>query len=70
MPASELQVDRRGQRLEAFLSQPFFVAELYTKRLGVWVSLQETIDGVRRILNGAADDTDVDPLKYVGGWPS
>lgn len=61
---------RRGERLEAFLTQPFFVAEASVKRPGAAVSLPETLDGVRRILDGAADDADVEVLRYIGGLPA
>lgn len=70
LPTSEMQTFQRGKRLEAFLSQPFYVAEPYTNRAGEWVSLQETIDGVRRILDGAGDDMDVESLKYIGALSS
>jgi F-type H+/Na+-transporting ATPase subunit beta len=56
----------RGERLEAFLTQPFFVAETSSKRPGVRVSLAETLDGVRRILDGGADNIDVEALRYAG----
>jgi F-type H+-transporting ATPase subunit beta len=57
---------RRGERLEAFLTQPFYVAEEFTKKAGKSLTLQETLDGVRRILDGAADDMEVDQLTYIG----
>jgi F-type H+-transporting ATPase subunit beta len=62
---------RRGERLEAFLTQPLFVTEPLTKLAGAWVSLPDTIDSVRRILDGGADEIEVKDLMYVGrlGWP-
>jgi F-type H+-transporting ATPase subunit beta len=57
---------KRGEKLEAFLTQPFYVAEPFTKKQGEWLSLQETLDGVRRILDGAADDMDAKELNYIG----
>ena len=44
---------RKGQR---FLSQPFFVAENFTGKPGVYVPLSETIRGFREILDGKHDD--------------
>ena len=35
----------RARKLERFLSQPFFVAEVFTKVKGRYVSLEDTIDG-------------------------
>ncbi|WP_240041343.1 hypothetical protein [Paenibacillus ginsengarvi] len=66
LPEAELATYRRGERLEAFLTQPFHVAEAYTKRPGEWTALADTLDGVRRIMDGAADGTDVRRLKYIG----
>ncbi|MHB1627848.1 MAG: P-loop NTPase family protein [Bacilli bacterium] len=66
LPAGEVTVYRRGERLEAFLTQPFYVAEEFTNRPGESVSLVEALDGVRRILEGAADDLDVAQVKYIG----
>jgi F-type H+-transporting ATPase subunit beta len=56
----------RGERLEAFLTQPFYVAEPFTKRAGEWVPLADTLAGVRRILDGAADTVDPVHLRYIG----
>ncbi len=69
LPPADQQRYTRGERLEAFLTQPFFVAEPYTKRPGVWVPLSETLDGVRRILDGATDDLDVAALHFGGPLP-
>ncbi|MDF2715691.1 MAG: F0F1-type synthase beta subunit-like protein [Paenibacillus sp.] len=60
----------RGERLEAFLTQPFYVTEAFTQKNGEWVSLQHTLDGVRRILDGAADQKDVQHLLYTGRFVS
>jgi F-type H+/Na+-transporting ATPase subunit beta len=56
----------RGERLEAFLSQPFYVAEPFTKRKGVSVSLDDALTGTRRILDGVVDDRPVEDFVYVG----
>ena len=66
LPPGELLTYKRGERLEAFLSQPLYVAEPYTKNPGQWVSVQATIEGVRHILDGAADELEVKDLMYVG----
>jgi F-type H+-transporting ATPase subunit beta len=59
----------RGERLEAFLTQPLFVAEPFTKLSGEWVSVPDVIEGVRRILDGAADELEVKDLMNVGRFP-
>ncbi len=70
LPEAELQTFRRGERLEAFLSQPFYTAEPFTGKPGQWVTVQETIDGVRRILDGECDGRSVEDLKYLGALPA
>ncbi|MFA7520005.1 F0F1 ATP synthase subunit beta, partial [Shewanella sp.] len=42
----------RARKIERFLSQPFFVAEVFTGSPGKYVSLKDTIRGFKGILNG------------------
>jgi F-type H+-transporting ATPase subunit beta len=46
----------RARRIQRFLSQPFHVAEVFTGVPGVYVKLEDTIKGFRRILEGELDD--------------
>jgi hypothetical protein len=46
----------RARRVRNFLSQPFFVAEVFTGREGKYVPLEETIRGFAEILDGKHDD--------------
>ncbi|HEX9096574.1 MAG TPA: F0F1 ATP synthase subunit beta [Candidatus Dormibacteraeota bacterium] len=46
----------RARKIERFLSQPFFVAEIFTNRPGKYVPLKETIRGFSEILEGKHDD--------------
>jgi F-type H+-transporting ATPase subunit beta len=46
----------RARRIQRFLTQPFFVAEVFTGHPGKYVSLQDTIAGIREILEGKHDD--------------
>jgi F-type H+-transporting ATPase subunit beta len=46
----------RARKIERFLSQPFFVAEAFTGREGVYVPIEETVRGFREILEGNHDD--------------
>lgn len=41
----------KGTHLEAFFAQPFFVAEAYTKKPGEWLSLNDSLAELRRILS-------------------
>jgi F-type H+-transporting ATPase subunit beta len=46
----------RARKVERFLSQPFFVAEVFTGVSGRYVSLSETIDGFACLIRGELDD--------------
>ncbi|MGL4715734.1 MAG: F0F1 ATP synthase subunit beta, partial [Aeromonas sp.] len=46
----------RARKIERFLSQPFFVAEVFTGSPGKYVPLKETIRGFQGILKGEYDD--------------
>ena len=50
----KLTVDR-ARKIERFLSQPFFVAEVFTGSPGKYVSLDENIAGFKGILEGKYD---------------
>ncbi|MBX9977586.1 MAG: F0F1 ATP synthase subunit beta [Alphaproteobacteria bacterium] len=45
----------RARKIQRFLSQPFHVAEVFTGMKGVFVPLEETIDGFRKIVDGECD---------------
>lgn len=46
----------RARKIQKFLSQPFFVAEVFTGSPGKYVPLKETIRGFKEILEGKHDD--------------
>ncbi|MGH6924001.1 MAG: F0F1 ATP synthase subunit beta [Propylenella sp.] len=46
----------RARKIERFLSQPFHVAEVFTGRPGVFVSLEDTIKGFKGLVEGQYDD--------------
>lgn len=69
LPPAELATYNRGERLEAFLAQSLYVAEPFTKVPGDWVGLQDRIDSVRRLLEGAADEMEPASLKNVERLP-
>jgi len=56
----------RARKIERFLSQPFFVAEVFTGLSGEYVKLEETIKGFQRILNGELDDLPEQAFYLVG----
>lgn len=47
---------QRARKIQRFLSQPFFVAEVFTGRPGQYVSLKDTIAGFKEIIDGKYDD--------------
>ena len=51
----KLIVDR-ARKIQRFLSQPFFVAEQFTGTVGKYVTLNDTIQGFKEILDGRHDD--------------
>jgi F-type H+/Na+-transporting ATPase subunit beta len=56
----------RARKVERFLSQPFFVAEIFTGSPGEYVSLADTIKGFSMILNGELDDLPEQSFYLVG----
>jgi F-type H+-transporting ATPase subunit beta len=56
----------RARKLERFLSQPFFVAEIFTGSPGKYVSLEDTLKGFKMILNGELDDLPEQAFYLVG----
>lgn len=60
-----LTVDR-ARKIERFLSQPFFVAEVFTGAPGKYVSLDDTIEGFQMILSGEFDDLPEQAFYLVG----
>jgi F-type H+/Na+-transporting ATPase subunit beta len=46
----------RARRLQRFMSQPFFVGEVFTGRPGRYVSIKDTVASFKEILDGRADD--------------
>ncbi len=45
----------RARRLQRFMSQPFFVAEVFTGRTGVYVPIRDTVASFKEILEGTVD---------------
>lgn len=57
----------RARKIERFLSQPFFVAEVFTGSPGKYVELKDTIAGFQGILEGKFDDLPEMAFYMVGG---
>jgi F-type H+-transporting ATPase subunit beta len=59
-------VVRRARRIQRFLSQPFFVAEVFTGKSGKYVKIQDTVKGFKEILEGKHDDVPEQAFYMVG----
>ncbi len=57
----------RARKIQRFLSQPFFVAEVFTGTAGKYVSMKDTIRGFRGIVDGEYDHLPEQAFYMVGG---
>ncbi len=61
------QLVYRARKIQRFLSQPFFVGEVFTGTPGAYVPLKETIRGFKEILEGKHDDKSEQNFYMKGG---
>jgi F-type H+-transporting ATPase subunit beta len=66
LSAADQVTVRRARRLERFLTQPFFVTELFTGHAGRRVPLTQTVAGCEAILAGTYDDREEEALYMIG----
>jgi len=66
LPEEDKMVVYRARKIQRFLSQPFFVAEVFTGSPGKYVSLKDTIAGFKGILNGDYDHLPEQAFYMVG----
>ena len=57
----------RARRLQKFLTQPMFVAEVFTAKAGRYVPTEETVKGFKEIIEGKHDDKPEQSFYMVGG---
>jgi len=60
----------RAQKLQNFLTQPFFTAEAYTGKKGEYVSLEATLEGCERIVSGQVDKIAAERFYMIGALPA
>ena len=60
------QAVSRARKIQKYLSQPFFVAEVFTGSPGKYVKVQDTIEGFKYILEGHGDDLSEQAFYMVG----
>ena len=63
---NDKQTVSRARKIQRFLSQPFFVAEVFTGAPGKYVSLKDTIAGFKGIVNGEYDHLPEQAFYMVG----
>ncbi|WP_198262946.1 F0F1 ATP synthase subunit beta [sulfur-oxidizing endosymbiont of Gigantopelta aegis] len=61
------QTVNRARKIQRFLSQPFFVAEVFTGTAGKYVSLKDSIRGFKEIIEGVHDTIPEQAFYMVGG---
>ena len=64
-PSDRIIYDR-ARKIQNFLTQPFFVAQVYTGTEGQYVSRQQTIEGCERILSGLLDQKPEEEFYMIG----
>lgn len=62
----DITIFNRGELLESYFTQPFFVAEAFTKQKGLEVLLTETLRDVEIILDGRVDTLNPEQVRYIG----
>jgi F-type H+-transporting ATPase subunit beta len=66
LSAESRQILARGEKINLFFTQPFFVTEAYTEIPGTYVTREQAIQSFRDLLDGRYDDTPVEKFKFVG----
>jgi F-type H+-transporting ATPase subunit beta len=66
LSAEDQTTVRRARRLERFLTQPFFVTEIFTGHKGRHVPISKTVEGCEAILSGEYDRVDEGALYMIG----
>ena len=56
----------RARKIQKYLSQPFFVAEVFTGSPGKYIKVQDTVEGFKAILDGHGDDISEQAFYMVG----
>ena len=60
----------RARKIQRFLSQPFFVAEVFTGIPGIYVPVAETVESFEALVNGDLDEVPEQAFLNVGGVES
>jgi len=60
----------RARKIQRFLSQPFFVAEVFTGQPGIFTPIDETVESFEALVKGDLDDIPEQAFLNVGGVES
>src|ERR1041384_4983568 len=60
----------RARKIQRFLSQPFFVGEVFTGLKGIFVPIQETVESFEQLVSGELDDLPEQAFLNVGNADS
>ncbi len=66
LSAEDKLIVNRARKIQKFLSQPFFVAEIFSGKPGKYVTLEETIHGFKELLAGTYDHLPEQAFYMVG----
>ncbi|HZR12920.1 MAG TPA: F0F1 ATP synthase subunit beta, partial [Acidimicrobiia bacterium] len=61
---------QRARKIQRFLSQPFFVGEVFTGLKGIYVPVEETVESFEKLVDGELDDVPEQAFFNVGGVES
>ncbi len=67
LPEEDKIIVSRARKIQRFLSQPFFVAEVFTGSPGQYVSISDTVRGFKEIIDGKHDDKPEQAFYMKGG---
>lgn len=66
LSSSDRILYERARKMQNFLTQPFFVGEAYTGKKGVYVTIEETLEGCEKIISGGADAKAEEEFYLIG----
>ena len=66
LSTSDRTIYERARKLQNFLTQPFFVAESYTGKSGIYVAVSDALSGCEKILAGRVDDRPESEFYMIG----
>jgi len=57
---------QRARKIRNYMTQNFYVASIQTGRLGTYVTVDKTVEGVKNIMDGNYDDVPEDKFMNIG----